>query len=91
MKKLLAWLTLLTTGAVVVLLVVYLVPTALALFRADRNLAKLIGELEAVRDNTAPLSQDLTAINEATAALRGHLIAADVKLHAAIQSLRGNA
>jgi hypothetical protein len=91
MKKLLTWLTLLTTGAVVVLLVVYLVPSALALIRADRNLARLIGELEAVRDNTAPISQDLATINEATAALRGHLIAADVKLHAAIQSLRGNA
>lgn len=90
MKKLLTWLTLLTTGTVVVLLVVYLVPTAVALFRADRNLSKLIGELEAVRDNTAPLSKDLTSINDATAALRGHLIGADVKLHAAIQALRGN-
>jgi ABC-type transporter Mla subunit MlaD len=91
MKKLLTWLTLLTTGTVVLLLVAYLVPTAVALFRANRNLSQLIGELEAVRNNTAPLSQDLAAVNDATASLRDHLIRADVKLHAAIQSLQGNA
>jgi hypothetical protein len=91
MKKLLTWLTLLTTGSVVVLLVVYLVPTAAALMRADRNLARLVGGLEAIRDNTAPLGQDLPAVNAAAGTLLTGLVAVDEHLRAIAQAVQRQA
>ncbi len=89
MKRLLTWLTLLTTGAIVVVLVAYLVPTAVALIRANRNLARLVERLEAIRDNTAPLSGDLPAINEAATALQNRLSAVDEHLQTVVQRLKG--
>ncbi len=89
MKRLLTWLTLLTTGAVVLVLVVYLVPTAAALIRANQNLAKLVEGLEAIRDNTAPLSRDLSAVNEAASTLQDGLSTIDEHLQTIVQTLRG--
>ncbi|MDP9365322.1 MAG: hypothetical protein M3Q10_14045 [Chloroflexota bacterium] len=80
MKTLLTRLTLGLVAVVVVVLAGHLILIAAALIRANRNLAKLVGGLEAIRDNTAPLGADLTAINGATVALRDGLLAVDEHL-----------
>ena len=77
MRTLLTRLTLLSVSAVVVVLATYLILTAMALIRANRNLMKLVADLEATRDNTAPLSEDLTTINSAAVGLRDRLAAVD--------------
>jgi hypothetical protein len=74
MSTLLTRLTLLVVGAVVAVLATYLILIAAALFRANRNLEKLVGGLEAIRDNTAPLAEDVPAINGAAIALRDILV-----------------
>lgn len=88
MKMLLTWLTLLVTSVVVAVLAVYLVLIAVALLRANRNLAKLVGGLEAIRDNTTPLAQDLSTINAAAGTLRNRLMAVDEHLRGIIQPVR---
>ncbi len=80
MKTLLTRLTLGLVSVIVVLLAGHLILIAAALIRANRNLAKLVGGLEAIRDNTAPLGADLTAINGAAVALRDGLVAVDEHL-----------
>lgn len=85
-------LTRLTFGLVAVVvgvLAAYLILIAAALIRANRNLHKLISGLEAVRDNTAPLAADLTAINGAAGALRDGLMAVDEHLQSIIHLVRG--
>jgi hypothetical protein len=77
MKTVLTWLTLLLVGAVVVVLASHLILIAAALIRANRNLARLVEGLEAIRDNTAPLGPDLSTINSAAVALRDRLKAVD--------------
>ena len=89
MKKLLTWLTLLVSGAIVAVLATYLILIAAALIRANRNLTKLVGGLEATRDNTTPLAQDLSAINDAAGTLQGRLRAVDEHLRGIIQLVRG--
>lgn len=81
MKKTLTWLTLVLTGAVVVILASHLILIAAHLIRANRNLTKLVAGLKAIRDNTAPLGQDLSAINDAAVALRDQLKTVDKHLH----------
>ncbi len=80
MKTLLTRLTLGLVSVIVVLLAGHLILIAAALIRANRNLAKLVGGLEAIRDNTAPLGADLTTINGAAVALRDGLVAVDEHL-----------
>lgn len=88
MRSILIWLTLLSAGATVLLLAAYLVPTAIALYRANRNLAQLVAKLEAVRDNTASLAQDLPAVNSSVAAMERHIRAVDAHLQGITQSAR---
>ncbi|MBA3336236.1 MAG: hypothetical protein H0T49_01565 [Chloroflexia bacterium] len=85
-------LTRITVGLVSVIVVVlagHLILIAAALIRANRNLAKLVGGLEAIRDNTAPLGDDLTAINGAAIALRDGLTAVDEHLRGIARIVRG--
>jgi hypothetical protein len=91
-RKTLVWLTLLITAAVVGVVAAYLVQIAVALTRANNNLSKLAGGLEAIRRNTAPLAGDLGSINSAAVAVRDGLTAADanlVKVIKAVQAGRG--
>ena len=80
MRTLLTRLTFGLTGVIVVVLAVHLILIAAALIRANRNLAKLTGGLEAIRDNTVPLGDDLTTINNAASTLRDGLLAVDEHL-----------
>lgn len=77
MKSLLTRVTVGMVSVIVAVLAGHLILVAAALFRANRNLSKLVGGLEAIRDNTAPLGADLTAINGAAVALRDGLAAVD--------------
>ncbi len=89
MKTLLTRITLGLVAVIVVTLAGHLILIAAALIRANRNLAKLVGGLEAVRDNTAPLGADLTAINGAAVALRDGLLAVDEHLRDIARLVRG--
>lgn len=88
MRSLLTTLTLLLTAVVVLVLATYLIRIAAALVRADRNLAQLVVALERVRDQTAPLADDLPTINAAAATLAERLVAADAHLQAILRTLR---
>ncbi len=88
MTRILTWLTMLLVGAVVVVLATYLVLIARALLHADRNLAKLIGGLEATREHTLPLADHLEAVNQAAGTLKDRLSAVDRTL---VEMLGGEA
>jgi len=88
-KTLLTRITLGLVSVIVVVLAGHLILIAAALIRANRNLTKLVGGLEAVRDNTAPLGADLTAINGAAVALRDGLLAVDEHLQDIAKLVRG--
>ncbi|HBY97559.1 MAG: hypothetical protein M5U01_35990 [Ardenticatenaceae bacterium] len=77
MKAFLTWITLMVTVAVVIVLAIYLILIASALMRANRDLEQLVNGLEAIRNNTAPLADDLTAINNAATTLRDQLHSLD--------------
>jgi hypothetical protein len=79
-KRLLTWVTLVATLAVVAVLATYLILVATTLVRADRNLARLIKELRKVRDNAEPLETDLATIHDATVALHARLKSIDSHL-----------
>ena len=89
MKTVLTRITLGLVAVIVVTLAGHLILIAAALIRANRNLTKLVGGLEAVRDNTAPLGADLTAINGAAVALRDGLLAVDEHLRDIARLVRG--
>ncbi len=89
MKTLLTRLTLVVVAAVVAVLAVHLILIAASLLRANRNLAKLVEGLEAIRDNTAPLDQDLSTINGAAGTLKNRLVTVDEHLRGIIQLVRG--
>lgn len=89
MLSILTRLTLLLVAVIVAVLAVYLILIAAALRRANGNLEKLVGGLEAIRDNTAPLAQDLPTINGAAVSLRDKLGAVDHNLQKVIQLVRG--
>lgn len=74
-------------GAVVGLLAAYLIEIARALQRADRNLEALVGGLEAIRDQTTPLQEDLGTINEAAGILESGLAVAGDHLQAILRLL----
>jgi HAMP domain-containing protein len=89
MKTLLTRLTLVVVAAVVAVLAVHLILIAASLLRANRNLAKLVEGLEAIRDNTTPLDQDLSTINGAAGTLKNRLVTVDEHLRGIIQLVRG--
>ena len=89
MKTLLTRLTLVVVAAVVAVLAIHLILIAASLLRANRNLAKLVEGLEAIRDNTAPLDQDLSTINGAAGTLKNRLVTVDEHLRGIIQLVRG--
>jgi hypothetical protein len=89
MLGLLTKITLALVGVIVVVLATYLILIAKALINANKNLEKLVGGLEAIRDNTAPLAEDLPTINQAAITLRDRLRAVDQNLQAVIQLVRG--
>ena len=89
MKRVLTTLTLGSIGVVVGTLAGYLIAVAVALLRANRNLAELIPRLQAVRDNAAPLSQDLTTVNEALSGLRDRLARVDGNMDEIARSVHG--
>jgi uncharacterized phage infection (PIP) family protein YhgE len=91
MKNLLTTLTLAITTVVVAVVAYHLVGIAVALTRANDNLARLAGGLEAIRDNTAPLGEDLTTINGAAIGILNGLTSVDenlVKVITAVQVQR---
>ncbi len=88
MTSVLTRLTLGLVGVVVVVLAGHLILIAAALIRANRNLAKLVGGLEAIRDNTAPLGTDLTTINGVAMTLRDGLLAVDEHLREIVRLVR---
>jgi uncharacterized protein (DUF3084 family) len=88
-KKLLTALTLILTTVVIAVIATYLILIAVALIRADRNLARLVEGLEAIRDNTRPLARDLGQVNDAAAALRSRLTSVKDHLQDLIRLTRG--
>lgn len=89
MKTLLTRLTFGLVGVIVLVLATHLVLIAAALARSNRNLAKLAGGLEAIRDNTAPLGADLATINGAATTLRDGLLAVNEHLREIGRLVRG--
>lgn len=89
MNTLLTRLTFGLAGVIVVVLAGHLIMIAAALIRANRNLAKLTGGLEAIRDNTAPLGDDLATINSAAGMVRDGLLAVDEHLRNIGRLVRG--
>lgn len=89
MQAFLTRITLIVTGLVVVVVAAYLILIADALIKANRNLEKLVGGLEAIRDNTAPLGDDLGTINGAATSLRDKLMSVDRHLQNIVQLARG--
>jgi hypothetical protein len=90
MQTVLTWATLIVVAVIVLVLAAALIAILVSLRRADRNLAQLVGGLEAIRDNTAPLAEDLTTINGAAVALRDGLLAVDGNLVGIIRAVRGS-
>ncbi len=84
-------LTLVVVAAVVAVLATYLILIAVALLRANGNLEKLVGGLTAIRDNTAPLKENLGTINGAAVALRDGLVRVDAHLQGIARHLPGAA
>lgn len=70
-------LTLIVTGLVVAVLVVYLVGIILALRRAGDHLEALVDGLEQVADDTAPLEGHVTAVTNRLRRLRKGLGSVD--------------
>ena len=89
MTTLLLYLTLAVIGAVVLVLVVYLLGIIIALARARSSLAKLAGGLIAVRDNTQPLGQHMQNINGGLSTLRDGLLAVNDDLGAIVKVAQG--
>jgi hypothetical protein len=90
-RTLLTRLTLGLAGVVVAVLAVHLILIARSLIRANKNLAQLVGGLEAIRDNTAPLAEDLTTINSVAVTLLHRLVELDGYLQGINRLLRGPA
>ena len=88
MRTLLTRLTLGLVGVVVVVLAVHLILIAMSLIRANKNLAQLVGGLEAIRDNTAPLAEDLGTINSVAVTLLHRLVELDGYLQSINRLLR---
>lgn len=85
MTQLLLYLTLAVTGAVVLVLVIYLVGIIWALWGAKNSLAKLAGGLIAIRDHTQPLDRHMKAINNGLSALLTGLLGVNGDLAAIVK------
>jgi len=90
-RTLLTRLTLGLVAVVVVVLAVHLILIALSLMRANKNLTQLVGGLEAIRDNTAPLAEDLSTINGVAVTLLHRLVELDDHLQGINRLLHGPA
>lgn len=73
MLTFLTWATAILALLVVLALVYYLTGTAIALTRANRKLSQLADGLEAVERNTDPLTDHVTALDDALEALLANL------------------
>ncbi len=91
MTQLLVVLSIIVSLAIVVVLVIYLVAIIFALWGAGTNLKKLAGGLIAIRDNTAPLSEDIPAINGALSTLLTGLLKVNDNLAAIVRVAQGKA
>ena len=91
MTQLLLVLSLAVTAAIVLALVIYLVGIIIALWGAGSHLKALAGGLIAIRDNTAPLSEDIPVINGALSALLKGLLAVNDNLAAIVKVAQGKA
>ena len=69
---------------IVLVVAVYLIAVAYYLYKAggskNSNLARLVGGLQAVRDNVKPLDAHVTALGAGLTALRGELLSVDSAL-----------
>lgn len=84
----LTYITLATVLIVVLALVVYLLGIIIALRRASQNLSQLAGGLDQVVQNTEPLADKLTTINEALGQVLNGLVAVDGHLAATARLLK---
>ena len=89
MTQLMLNISLAVTGAVVLVLVVYLIAIIYALWSAGTNLQKLAGGLIAIRDNTDPLGEHMQSINGGLSALLSKLLAVNDNLAAIIKVAQG--
>ncbi|MDQ6765442.1 MAG: hypothetical protein M3Z22_04995 [Verrucomicrobiota bacterium] len=91
MFTILVWWTLILAAVIVLALAAYLIPVAYYLYRTggskNSHLAKLVGGLQAVRDNAAPLGDRLTSIAGGLTALRNELQSVDNRLGDAAEIL----
>jgi hypothetical protein len=77
MGTLLGYITLAVGLIVVLALVIYLLGIIIALRRANQNLSQLADGLEQIIQDTQPLSNKLTPINQALSQLLSGLLAVD--------------
>lgn len=85
----LIYLTLGLSGAIVLVLVIYLLAIIIALWRAKNSLARLAGGLQAIRNNTRPLDEHLGAVNGGLSKLLEGLLAVNQDLAAIIRVASG--
>jgi len=91
MTQLLVVLSIIVALAIVLVLVVYLLAIIYALWGAGTNLKKLAGGLIAIRDNTAPLAEDIPTINGALSTLLTGLLKVNDNLAAIVRVAQGKA
>lgn len=89
MTELLLYLTLGLTGAIVLVLVVYLLGIIIALWRGKNSLERLAGGLQAIRDDTKPLGGHVQAINGGLSKLLEGLLAVNQDLAAIVRLAKG--
>ena len=89
MTQLLLYLSLAVTGAVVLVLVIYLLGIIYALAGAAASLKKLAGGLVAIRDNTDPLAEHMLEINGGLSALSSGLLDVNANLAAIVKVAQG--
>ncbi|MGQ0571873.1 MAG: hypothetical protein ACT4P5_20405 [Armatimonadota bacterium] len=85
---LLIWLTIVAVTIVVAVVASYLIATIVALTRANRDLGRLAGGLEAIEVNTRPLAGHLSTINGAAGQLLAGLKQVDENLKGIAVMLR---
>ena len=84
MTNILLMLTLAVIAAVVLVLVVYLLGVIIALWKTITNLSNLAGGLIAIRDQTDPLPEHLSAVNGGLVELLNRLLAVNGNLAAIV-------
>lgn len=91
MTHLLVVLSIIVALAIVLVLVVYLLAIIYALWGAGTNLKNLAGGLIDIRNNTAPLAEDIPTINGALSALLTGLLKVNDNLAAIVRVAQGKA